>query len=280
MNRRSNLVIFALLLLTMPAVARAQQPMVIAPVGGPDPYAMAPTSTNPYLWGNGFAFPTANTLIRDRFWVSLDYLYWWTDGMNVVPLVTTGPVGPPPSARESLASPVQASCMGAISSTTAPRTALGCERVGGFVKARGRSRASSLASRTAPKTIQPAATEVPSWPGPTSISSVARRTRNSISFPNTWAGSVAVSSDSRLKSGLINVRASLIPVGVLGCNDGCDPPDRVDWIIGYRALELKDSLSISDSRTSLNSGVPVTRSQHRFLFDEEPVQWLAAWLCL
>ena len=80
----------------MPAIAGAQQPVVIAPMAGPDPYAMAPTSTNPYLWGNGFAFPTANTLIRDRVWFSVDYLYWWTEGMDVIPLVTTSPVGPPP----------------------------------------------------------------------------------------------------------------------------------------------------------------------------------------
>lgn len=67
-------------------------------------------------------------------------------------------------------------------------------------------------------------------------------------------GSVAVFSNTRLESGLINGRISLIPLGMLGCNDGCDPPDRVDWIVGYRVLRLKDNLGIADQRESLAVG--------------------------
>ena len=83
-----------------------------------------------------------------------------------------------------------------------------------------------------------------------------------ISFPGLSSGSVAVSSDSRLRSGLINVRASLIPISMLGFNDPTEPPDRVDWIIGYRALELEDNFSISDNRTSLVPGASQTASSN------------------
>jgi hypothetical protein len=75
-----------------------------------------------------------------------------------------------------------------------------------------------------------------------------------ISFPTVSAGAVSVSSQSQLRSGLINVRASLIPVAMLGSSEDCDPPNRIDWILGYRVLELKDDFSISDSLTSLIPG--------------------------
>lgn len=250
MNRRCNLVVAALLLTT--AVAGAQT-VVIAPVGGPDPYAMAPTSTNPYLWGNGFAAPTT-TWIRDRVWVSADYLYWWTDGMDTLPLVTSSPAGTAPN---------QAGVLGLADTTVLyggnklnDGSTNGLRLRSGWWFRQGTWAIESEFYRLKSSTESFGA----SGDGSSILARpyfdivAGSQASRLISYPGRSAGSVAVSSQSRLQSGLINLRASLIPIGMLGCNDGCDPPDRVDWIVGYRVLELTDDLSITDSRTSLIPG--------------------------
>jgi hypothetical protein len=80
-----------------------------------------------------------------------------------------------------------------------------------------------------------------------------------IAYPGLVSGGISINSKSRLESGLINFRRSFLPIEVLGCNDGCDPPDRVDWIAGYRVLKLKDELTIDENRNALISIDPDSR---------------------
>ena len=262
MKRRSNLHIVALLLLlTMTqAVADAQQPTMVAPVGGPDPYAMTPTASNPYLWGNGFAIPTTNTLIRDRVWVSVDYLLWWPQGMEVTPLVTSSPVGPPPGGEGILGRNGTSILYGGdeLNDSSANGIRL---RTGWWFRQGAwalESEFFGFNSSTEDFSASGDGSRILARPYFDIVD--GQQDSRLISFPGLHAGSVAVSSDSRLRSGLINVRASLIPIRMLGFNDPTEPPDRVDWIIGYRALELEDNFSVSDSRTSLVPGASQTTS--------------------
>jgi hypothetical protein len=75
------------------------------------------------------------------------------------------------------------------------------------------------------------------------------------SFPGRATGNVDVVSDSDLRSFLINGRAALCPPGV------CNPfgeSDRVDWIVGYRRIELEDRLAIVENLQSTLPGAPGT----------------------
>ena len=214
MKRRSNLHIVALLLLlTMTqAVADAQQPTMVAPVGGPDPYAMTPTASNPYLWGNGFAIPTTNTLIRDRVWVSVDYLLWWPQGMEVTPLVTSSPVGPPPGGEGILGQNGTSILYGGdeLNDSSANGIRL---RTGWWFRQGAwalESEFFGFNSSTEDFSASGDGSRILARPYFDIVD--GQQDSRLISFPGLHAGSVAVSSDSRLRSGLINVRASLIPM--------------------------------------------------------------------
>ena len=87
-----------------------------------------------------------------------------------------------------------------------------------------------------------------------------QQARRLIAFPTNSSGTVSVSSSSQLESAMLNARVSLIPVSSLGLNDGCDPPDRIDWIIGYRGMKLDDDFSIVDFREAMVAADPDSRT--------------------
>lgn len=80
-----------------------------------------------------------------------------------------------------------------------------------------------------------------------------------IAHPDLSEGQVRVGSASKLRSFLINGRLSLCPTHGACCQQ-CGMRDRTDWIIGYRNLRLRDSLSVADNANLLGSNIPSTRS--------------------
>lgn len=243
-------------LLCMPSFAAAQGVM-LAPPSGPDPYAMTTTSSSPYWWGNGFAYPTTSCF-RDRIWVTVDYLHLWTEGMDAPPLVTSSPIGPPDDTG-AIGLPSTSVLYGGTQLNDG--SANGLRLRSGMWFRQGAWGIESEFYRVTNSTESFSA----SSDGSTILARPyfdivsGEETSRLIAYPNLVSGSVAVSSQSRLESGLINLRASLIPIGMLGCNDGCDPPDRVDWIVGYRVVNLEDDFAIGDNRNALNAVDPDTQ---------------------
>ncbi len=276
MNLRSPLIVVALLI--SPAAVNAQN-TVIAPMGtpvpapvpmaptttvpmavpgpmaGPDPYAMTPQPSTTYLWGNGFKYPTGSCL-RNRFWVSFDYLLWRPKGMDVVPLVTTSSSGTPIGEAGVLGA-ANTGILYGNGSLNDSTSSGGRFRSGWWFRDGAWALESEFfGMKTSTETYNVASDGSTILARPYYDINDGDSDALVIAYPNTVSGSVGVASNSRLRSGLLNARISVIPVGMLGCNDACDPPDRIDWLIGYRALELKDDLTISHSINSLNGASP------------------------
>lgn len=233
------------------------QGVYVAPSATPDPYAMSPAATNPYWWGNGYSVPTT-TCIRDRFWVSADYLYWWTDGMEVPPLVTSSPNGTPSNVAGELDRSDTSILYG--NTTLHDGSINGARLRSGWWFRTGRAAIESeffgFESSTENYSASSDGSRILARP----YYDIAngQEAAHLIAYPNLVTGDVSVDSKSQLKSGLLHFRRSFLPIGMLGCNDGCDPPDRVDWIAGYRMVNLKDELRISENRTALVPGDPDT----------------------
>ena len=229
--------------------------------GGDDPYNTGrvsgwfPGSNVGGAIGAGI-LPTP-MMLSERLWLRLEYLHWKPDGMDIPALVTSSPAG---------TDQFDAGVLGE------PGTNV---RLGGKINDDGTSgirwRSGFWLTPQGTFAIEGEYFELlgdqndgfRSGPG---SGIVARpffdnapnrsfETAQLINFPDVVNGSLRVSSSSGLRSALINGRVAMCPLG------GCNPyghRDRVDWIIGYRHLELKDSLSISESLESAIVNAPGT----------------------
>ena len=222
------------------------------PLGGSDPYAIvAPQSSSMWL-GNGFSMPTMETF-RDRFWIQLDYLRWRTDGSNLPALVTTSPTTAPllPQSEAGVLGLSTTSILAGGTeindgSTNGARWRSGmwCRDgqiafEGEFFRLSGENRAYGASSDGSVILARPYFNVLN-----------GEEASHLIAFPDTFAGNIGINAQSKLRSALINGRISLIPVNKF-CEDPCNPPDRIDWIVGYRYLDLQDSVSFTENRTSL-----------------------------
>ncbi|MGI9471699.1 MAG: BBP7 family outer membrane beta-barrel protein [Rubripirellula sp.] len=243
-----------LILLLVPSIGRSQT--TVMPFSGGDPYAMADSQSTSMWLGNGFTMPTTETF-RDRFWVELDYLRWRTEGSNVPALVTTSPNGTSASDAGVLGEPGTSILAGAgeinDSSTNGARWRSGIWCRNGqfgfeseFFRLSGENQAYGVSSDGSRILARPYFDAL-----------VGQESSRLVSFPGNVEGSIGVTAQSKLRSALLNGRASLIPVNKF-CEDPCNPADRIDWILGYRYLELTDSIVFSENRNSLLSNNPET----------------------
>ncbi len=81
-----------------------------------------------------------------------------------------------------------------------------------------------------------------------------------ISYPGLVSGNIAIGSKTNLRSFLINGCAALTPLQVL---DGSREPDRVDWIVGYRYLDLDDSIVIAQNLTAFGGDTAASSDRFR-----------------
>lgn len=234
-------------------VGRAQ---TVMPLGGGDPYAIVDTSSTSMWWGNGFTMPTVETF-RERFWFQLDYLRWKTEGSDVPALVTTSPNGTSTSDAGVLGEPGTSILFGSgelnDSSTNGARWRSGWWCRNGqfgfeseFFRLSGENIAYGVNSDGSRILARPYFDAL-----------VGQESSRLVSFPGNVEGSIGITAQSKLRSALLNGRASLIPVNKF-CEDPCNPADRVDWILGYRYLDLQDSITFSENRNSLLSNSPET----------------------
>ncbi|WP_246114311.1 BBP7 family outer membrane beta-barrel protein [Rubripirellula tenax] len=195
--------------------------------------------------------------IADRLWVRTEYLQWWTEGMDVPSLVTTGPAT---SAR------TQAGVLG----QPGTNTLFGGGEINGDSSPGIRFRSGFWLTPQATFAIegeyfQLLGNQSDDYRGSGNGSSVLARpffdvsrgfdTAQLISFRDTASGSIAIDSDTDFKSFLINGRAGLCPTGICNANG---ETDRIDWIIGYRYMKLDDRLGFNERITSLIPTAPGT----------------------
>lgn len=260
-------------------IAIAQQPATwqgaylpgLGSVSASDPYALvgdSPTSgvitagapsifTSSLISPSGAIMPSGHQPYGPRFWLGTEYLLWKTDGMYLPPLVTTSPPGTPREQAAVLGEPGTAIVFGGRrvndDATSGfrintgywftPHHTFGIEgeyfRLGQqLTRFRRGSDGSVILGR------------------PFFDILAGRETAQLISFEDLVEGVINIDAKSNLQSAMIAGRASLCPNHGHGCD--CDRSSRVDWILGYRFLELNDQLTINEGLNSLLIDEPGT----------------------
>lgn len=219
-------------------------PLVINNNLGSDPYAMSGVPI--YGW-----LPTMPTMdsVRDRLWLRAEYLHWWTEGMAVPPLVTTSPTGTQDSQAGILGEPDTTILFGGReindSSTSGIRF-----NSGFWLSDQGNFAIESEYFKLRPQKDGFSAVS----DGTTILGrpffdiTNGQETALLIAFPNQSSGNISVGSRTELESFMLNGRTPLAPSNGLYGSDS--RPDRVDLLIGYRYLKLKDELSFAQNITS------------------------------
>ncbi|MFG0261398.1 MAG: BBP7 family outer membrane beta-barrel protein, partial [Novipirellula sp. JB048] len=189
------------------------------PPAGFDPYASQGLAGGS-MWGGpgapGFApgggFMPLGQGIRDRLWVRGEYLYWDVDGMETPPLLTTSPEKTPQPEAGVLGEPGTAVLFGGGQLNEGGQS--GFRLQGGFwltpqgsfaiegeyFELLGSDDSFSAAGEGAPILARPFFDTVND-----------RESARLISYPGAVHGGVAISSDTGLRSALLNARVALVP---------------------------------------------------------------------
>ncbi|WP_233214530.1 BBP7 family outer membrane beta-barrel protein [Rhodopirellula bahusiensis] len=243
------------------------QQYAVVPVNGNaiDPYATA--AYNSGSQGGGFlaGFPSqqfpSNLFVtevaaQDRFWLRTDYIRWWADGMETPALATTSPNGTAQSDAGVLGlANTQTLYGGEINDESTngirfrggffvtPTSAFGIEgeyfRIGSNESGFSRNGGTQILAR-------------PFYRTDTDI-----ETSQLINYPGVVDGSLSIGASSKLNSYLVNGRVALCPTCGGNCV-ACRNTDRVDWLIGYRHIELDEALTFSETLDSQLTAAPGT----------------------
>jgi len=200
-------------------------------------------------------------------WVRAEYLYWWSEGMKIPPLVTTGPSVDQPG---YLGSPGTIILFGDSRINSFGRSGIrltagtwlnACQTIGIEGDYFGLETATTNYSATSggsPILSRPFYDLSPTQADPSQI--VGPNVEN-VAAPDIISGTVSVSAQTRLQSAGLRMLINLC------CSQQCYDYDcmpslngpggrRLDFLIGYRYARLSDSLSINENLTSLESTAP------------------------
>ncbi len=263
--------------------AKAQQaayvPVALANQSQSDPYAIMPGSLasgfggdwilggdpgsvqNAALLRNRKIRPLSNIFANrnvnpNRGWISAEWLLWDVDGMDVPPLVTSSPAGTPQNEAAFLGGTGTNVLFG--NGELGGGTANGFRgNIGFWVTPQQTFAIEGEYFRLADQDDQfRGSSDGTTILGRPFFDIVAgRETAQLVSFPNLAAGSIAIDAETSLQSAIVNIRAALCPTHG-NCN--CQQQDRIDWILGYRYLQLEDQLDIRENITSLLPAAPGT----------------------
>ncbi|MEM9369205.1 MAG: BBP7 family outer membrane beta-barrel protein [Planctomycetota bacterium] len=201
-------------------------------------------------WLSSDTFLVAPRQQQDRLWFRTEYLRWWTERMTTPVLVTTSPSG---TARE------EAGVLG-FSDTD---SLFGGGEIGDDTTDGLRLRAGFFPTPSATFGIETEyfllGEQNAGFSGgggdrilarPFFDITQGRETAQLINFPATAVGSLRISSESKLNSFFVGGRASLLPTGGGSvCNH-----DRVDWLVGFRMIRLRDRLNFREDVESVVVG--------------------------
>lgn len=193
-----------------------------------------------------------------RFWVSAEYLLWRAKGQNIPPLITSAPPGTSRDTAGVLGAPTTSVLYGGGSDynnnfRSGFRLNAGawldeCQRCGieGNFFFLGRSRDNYTAGSDGSQIITRPFFNVLQNRQDAELVSFSPDTQL-VSSPGVLAGSVSVQNTSQLIGGGVNFLQNIC----------CDPCGRLDLLLGYRHINLRDEVTINENLTALpGSNVP------------------------
>lgn len=246
MPARSALAMTAAFGLSVPSSAAEPVPIpepkpVAAPVAPPAPLPAPVPCPEPTT----YTMPCRPACGPDgQAWVSAEWLYWAASG-GVLPPLAAAPPGTPQPVAGTVGGPGTTVLLGGGRANNDFRNGLrvragtwlddghqtGVEADFFFL---GRSRdggtfGAADGSRIVTRPFTDAVTGLPS--------------AELVSFPGQLAGTVNVRSTSEVIGGGVNYL----------CNHECGPCGRLDWLLGFRYLNLRDDLAVTENLTALSA---------------------------
>jgi len=192
-----------------------------------------------------------------KTWVSAEWLYWWTKGQNIPPLITAAPPGTARATAGALGAPGTTILAGSTNwndevqngfrlnfgTWLDPAQSVG---IGGDFFFLGKSNQSAAAGSDG--------TQIISRPFTNALTGL--QDVQLVSFPNVLAGTATADSTTSIIGGGPSFIRNLL----------CDPCGRFDLTLGYRYMNLTDELIIRENLTALpGSTVPANT---RFLIED------------
>ncbi|MBX7105522.1 MAG: BBP7 family outer membrane beta-barrel protein [Gemmataceae bacterium] len=175
-----------------------------------------------------------------RFWVSGEYLLWWTRGNTVPPLVTTSAAGTPRDQAGVLGQPTTMVVYGGDSINDDIRSGFRL-RFGGWLDCCQTSglEGSYFFLGDSNDSFQSACTPTSVVSRPFTNTGNGAQDAQLVCFPNVVTGSVSVDANSSFQGFDVNYRKNLC----------CDCCYRTDWLLGFRYLRVDDDLTIREDLT-------------------------------
>ena len=230
---------------------------------GPSVFARSP-------WiGNGRLFPKTYSRINERLWLRGEWLLWDTKGMDTPALVTTSTAGTARDIAAVLGEPGSSVLFGGreLNGDTVSGIRVG----GGFWITPQQNFAIEgeyFQLREQDDSYVGGSNGAAILGRPFFDIVAGQETAQLVSYPGLVGGNLNIDTDTNLRSILINGRAGLCPTGV--CCNTCGIRDRVDWIVGFRHVQLDDKLTINEGLNSLIPTAPGTiRVYDRFETENE-----------
>jgi len=191
-------------------------------------------------------------------WVSAEYLLWWTRGMSVPPLVTGGPAGSPRDRAGVLGDPNTRVLFGDSSLNDGIRSGFrvrfggwldNCQTCGleGSYFFLGDANDSYSADCTDSTVLARPFINVRPRTG--AVDGTAFQDSELVCYPGVVDGSIAVNSGTSFQGFDVNARRNI----------SCDCCNRIDALVGFRYLQLDDSLEIFEDLTT-EAGDPLANT--------------------
>ena len=246
----------------LPTTPSVPSPVTSAPSSG---YIPTPAMLGLPCTGEQCATPTACSTCDclcgppGKFWVSAEYIAWVASGQNLPPLVTASPPGTIRDNAGVLGAPGTTTLFGGGRYNNDWRSGLRiragmwfdeCQRFGieGDFFFLGQSRDTFTAASDGSQIIsRPFFNVLENNPDSQLVSFPGTNDAQLVGFPGVLAGSVGVDATSNFIGGGINTI----------CNICCDPCGRLDLLLGFQYLNLRDQVTITENLTALEgSNVP------------------------
>lgn len=209
-----------------------------------------------------------------RFWFRGEYAYYWTSGMNLPPLVTTGPFN---SGLTSSTDPVGSLGRPDTTILYGNNTVLYDGRSGFYLNTgmwldRCRTYAIQfdwldLGPQDARYSVSSNANGSPAIGRPYYDVQAGRQWRELVSYPGTLSGTVSVEANDHFGSAGVALRKRCMAPSCHDCcpKDPCDCCNKgcecigLDLIVGYRYYSLTDNITIRENLTALAPPITGTR---------------------
>ncbi|MHB8972273.1 MAG: BBP7 family outer membrane beta-barrel protein [Pirellulaceae bacterium] len=216
------------------------------------------------------ASPPQNIGPRGWLWGSAEYMYWRTNGMYIPALVTTSPTGTPQVDAGVLGEPGTSIVLGEEDILATGINGLRL-RAGVWLDMENRygvqgevfgletSKFDFLASNDMTGLgiiARPFFNINPRNPITDAFDPPAREDSQLVCYPRLVDGSVVVNATSDFRSASLALRTLVAGEAFLD-NRGTPSYSRVDLLAGYRYLQLKDHLAITDNFGSLDPDIPL-----------------------